>query len=173
MQLELYNVLKTQLETLTEFKNFGLWNNQFEREKENVSFNYPCCFVEFTNIEYSDYLNGVQDCRMDVNIHLGFKSYKTEDLDFLDLKQIANEKLQGFSSTLTPYNTKLLRRSEIESYDHGNVQEYVLSYHLSGKDYSVSTLPSIDADITTLIINDVIKLYGIDYWEIETEFIIS
>lgn len=145
MQKELYIALKARIETLASLKIVGLWNNQFERENENVPFGYPCVFIEFTNIEYRDFLKGVQDFQMDVSLHLGFESYKTEDIDILQLKQDLHFVVHTFQQG---YNTKLLRRSEVQNFDHTNIQEYILTYHCSGKDYFVDT--DVLATVNTL-----------------------
>jgi len=148
MQLEFYNALKTKIQTLTALKFVGLWDNQFERENENVPFGYPCCFIEFTDITYYDYLKGVQKYDMTVNLHLGFESYKNEDTDILQLKQSLHNIVHTFQAD---FNTKMLRRSEIQNFDHTNIQEYILSYETSGKDYFVTT--EVETTINTLILN--------------------
>ena len=74
MQKQLYIALKALLEAITGIQYVALWNNQFDSENENVSFNYPCTFVEFSNIGYAELLKGSQTVTMDVNIHLGFES---------------------------------------------------------------------------------------------------
>ncbi len=155
MQLELYNALKLQIETLTSLKYVALWNNQFVRENENVSFGYPCVFIEFTNINYTDQTKGVQSYEMDVNLHLGFESYKTEDTDILTLKQDLNAKVHAFSAVGAPMNTRILRRSEAQNFDHDNIQEYIITYKVSGKDFLVNTLPSTDATVTILKLNNI------------------
>lgn len=162
MQLELYNALKTQIETLTSLKYVALWNNQFERENVNVPFNYPCCFIEFADFQYSEYLKGVQMYTGTVRLHLGFKSSKTEDTAILTLKQDLNAKVFFFQSG---YNTKLLRRSETQNFDHENVQEYIIDYAVSGKDYTKdltndlveADIDTLDATVTPYIDNDIIK----------------
>jgi len=151
MQLALYNAIKAKIETLTALKYVALWNNQFEREDVNVSFGYPCCFIEFADINYEDYLNGMQNVQMTVNLHLGFESYKTEDTDILTLKQNLNALIHTMS---TPGNTKLLRRSEIQNFDHTNIQEYIIGYNVTGLDQLVLTLPTTLADVDTLITNN-------------------
>jgi hypothetical protein len=148
MQLEYYTALKARVETLTALKKVGLWDNQFEREPVNVPFLYPCCWIEFTDIVYSDYLKGVQKYDMIVNFHLGFESFKTEDIEILQLKQDLHNVVHTFQSD---YNTKLLRRGEVQNFDHTNIQEYILSYETSGKDYF--TDPLVPAQIDTLILN--------------------
>jgi len=150
MQLALYNALKTRLEAVTALKYVALWNNQFEREDVNVSFNYPCAFIEFTDISYVDDLQLRQRCSMTVNIHVGFESYKTEDTSILTLKQTINLALHGKS---LPNITKMLRRSETQNFDHTNIQEYIIGYEITGLDVESVNLPTTEAQIDTLDLN--------------------
>jgi hypothetical protein len=153
MQLEVYTAIKAQLTTYKAalgLKFIGLWNNQFEREDVNVSIDYPCALIEFVNSDYEDLLNGVQRYEMDVNIHIGFKSFKNEDTSVLTLKQNINAKLHTFSSATSLYETRLLRRGESQNFDHNDIQDYIITYKVTGKDFSVSNLPQTEADIDTL-----------------------
>jgi hypothetical protein len=150
MQLSIYNDLKQRISTLAALKYVALWNNQFEREDVNVPFGYPCCFIEFADTSYVDDLNLRQRGTLQVNIHLGFESYKTEDTDILQLKQDLNELIHGWS---TPNNTKFLRRSETQNFDHTNIQDYIISYQVTGLDLSSLNLPTVDADVNTLVLN--------------------
>lgn len=150
MQLAIYNDLKQRISTLAALKYVALWNNQFEREDVNVPFGYPCCFIEFADTTYVDDLNLRQRGTLQINIHLGFESYKTEDTDILQLKQDLNELIHGWS---TPNNTKFLRRSETQNFDHTNIQDYIISYQVTGLDISSVNLPTIDANVNTLVLN--------------------
>ena len=150
MQLSIYNDLKQRISTLAALKYVALWNNQFEREDVNVPFNYPCCFIEFADTSYVDDLNLRQRGLLQINIHLGFESYKTEDTDILQLKQDLNELIHGWS---TPNNTKFLRRSETQNFDHTNIQDYIISYQVTGLDLSSLNLPTTDANVNTLVLN--------------------
>lgn len=150
MQLALYNELKARIETLPKMKYVRLWNNQFEREDVNVSFNYPCCFIEFSDINYIDDLNGRQRVNMTVNLHIGFESYKTEDTDILQLKQDVNALVHFWS---TENNTKFLRRSEMQNFDHTNIQEYIISYGVTGFDVSIMNLPTTEVYVSNLDTN--------------------
>lgn len=151
MQLAIYNALKARIETLTALKYVALWNNQFEREDVNVSFNYPCCFIEFADAQYIDNLNGQQQGTMTINLHLGFESYKTEDTEILQLKQDLNTLIHGWS---TPYNSRFLRTMEIQSYDHPNVQDFIITYRMQGFDYSAMNAPTTEAQVDTLVTNN-------------------
>jgi hypothetical protein len=150
MQLSIYNDLKQRISTLAALKYVALWNNQFEREDVNVPFGYPCCFIEFADTSYVDDLNLRQRGTLQINIHLGFESYKTEDTDILQLKQDLNELIHGWS---TPNNTKFLRRSETQNFDHTNIQDYIISYQVTGLDITSVNLPTVDADVNTLVLN--------------------
>lgn len=151
MQLAIYNALKARISTLQSLKYVALWNNQFEREDVNVPFNYPCCFIEFPAADYIENLQGQQQGTMTISLHLGFESYKTEDTDILQLKQDLNQLVHGWS---TPYNSRFLRRSEVQSNDHTNVQEFIITYTMQGFDYSASSAPTTEALVATLITNN-------------------
>jgi hypothetical protein len=151
MQLAIYNQLKARISTLQSLKYVALWNNQYERENENVAFGYPNCFIEFPAADYIENLQGQQQGTMTIALHLGFESYKTEDTDILQLKQDLNSLIHGWS---TPYNSKFLRRSEVQSNDHTNIQEFIITYTMQGFDYSASSLPTTLADVNTLITNN-------------------
>lgn len=151
MQLAIYNALKARISTLQSLKYVALWNNQFEREDVNVPFNYPCCFIEFPAADYIENLQGQQQGTMTIALHLGFESYKTEDTDILQLKQDLNQLVHGWS---TPYNSRFLRRSEVQSADHTNVQEFIITYTMQGFDYSASSQPTTEANVNTLITNN-------------------
>ena len=151
MQLQIYNALKARISTLQSLRYVALWNNQFEREDVNVPFNYPCCFIEFPAADYIENLQGQQQGTMTIALHLGFESYKTEDTDILQLKQDLNQLVHGWS---TPYNSKFLRRSEVQSADHTNIQEFIITYTMQGFDYSASSQPTTEANVNTLITNN-------------------
>jgi hypothetical protein len=151
MQLAIYNALKARISTLQSLKYVALWNNQFEREDVNVPFNYPCCFIEFPAADYIENLQGQQQGTMTIALHLGFESYKTEDTDILQLKQDLNQLVHGWS---TPYNSRFLRRSEVQSNDHTNIQEFIITYTMQGFDYSASSAPTTEANVNTLITNN-------------------
>ncbi len=151
MQLAIYNQLKARISTLQSLKYVALWNNQYEREDVNVAFGYPNCFIEFPAADYIENLQGQQQGTMTIALHLGFESYKTEDTDILQLKQDLNQLIHGWS---TPYNSKFLRRSEVQSNDHTNIQEFIITYTMQGFDYSASSLPTTEADVNTLITNN-------------------
>ncbi len=148
MQLDFYNALKAKIQTLVGVGTVGLWNNQFSRDDVNVPVLYPCVFIEFLDWTYRDFLQGSQEYEGTTRLHLGFETYLTEDTSILQLKQDLHLLVHYFQQG---YNTKMLRRNETQNFDHDNVQDYIIDYYVSGKDFTTNKLPTIDATITTLI----------------------
>jgi hypothetical protein len=57
----------------------------------------------------------------------------------------------------------MLRRGETQNFDHTNVQEYIISYLVTGNDISAMNLPTETATIDTLdiTIDPIITNYSI------------
>jgi hypothetical protein len=154
VELNLYIAIKAEIEAkLPEIKTVRLFNNQFENENVENPFLYPCCFLQFTPLEFKDYANGVQQFNMNVTTHLGFESFKDEDTDILRLKQDLYNVVQRFRNTEF---SRLLRVAERPNYNHSNIQVYETDYLTSGKDFTKDTRPSklvtITGNVTTTIV---------------------
>lgn len=152
----LYTELRTELESITGIKYVRLWNNQFERENINEAFQFPCALIEFEPSACRDLLNGVQQYDFIVCIHLGFESYKTEDIDILDLKQSVFTKLGNFNSATNMFSI-LSRESDTQNFDHDNIQDYQIRFKVTGKDFDGDTRPNTSATVTTLTTNGTIQ----------------
>jgi len=142
MNVDIYTGIKNKLVEITDLKTVALFNNQFERSNNNSpeqndeqAFLYPCAFIEFSDILYTDMQKWAQQFTATLRIHLGFESYKNEDLDVLTLKQSIYQKLQGFQPSDS--TGMLMRRSEEPNYDHNNIQVYIITFAFSGKDWDV------------------------------------
>ena len=149
---DLYTEIRTELEAITGIKYVRLWNNQFERENVNEAFQFPCCLIEFEPTECRDLLNGVQQYDFIVCIHLGFESYKTEDIDILDLKQQVFIKLGNFLSTTNMFSI-FSRESETQNFDHDNIQDYQIRFKVTGKDFDGDTRPNTPVTVAVLTTN--------------------
>ena len=150
----LYSEIRTKLESITDFKYVRMWNNQFERENENEAFLYPCAFIEFEEVETTDLLNNIQHFEVTLAIHIGFESYLTEDLTIFDLKQKVYETLGAFTSA-SGFFIKFKWISDKQNFDHDNIQEYVMTFKVTGKEFSIDRInPSIVGYITDITINE-------------------
>lgn len=135
-QLVVYNKLKEVLSQVQGLKTVGLWNNQFERENVENAFLYPCCFIEFNNENFSGLTQGVQQFDSIITLHLGFESYKDEDVFILQLKQDVYKAIHTLQCGVSA--SKLLRVDERQNFDHDNVQDYQTDYKTTIKDADAS-----------------------------------
>lgn len=164
MEKELYINLRKQIEYyLPEIKYVRLWNNQFNKSngsgsdgRSQVAFDYPCVFIEFHDANFRDWSLGIQEFDLECTLHLGFKSFETEDLEILELK----EKLYWVVQRFQQGNfARFSRRAEIWDVDHDNVSVLKMQFHTYGKDdyryvFAGSTLDSITgATITETIVS--------------------
>lgn len=156
MEKELYIALKQEIERdLPEIKTVKLYNNQFENESTENAFLYPCCLLQFQANGFKELSQGVQQFDMTVTTHLGFESYKDEDVDILRLKQDLFKVVNRFRNE---YFSRLLRVDERPNYNHSNVQVYETDYKTTGKDFTddirpsktVTAIPVVTPSITTL-----------------------
>jgi hypothetical protein len=150
MQLELYQALKKHIETeIPELKTVKLFNNQIVNDNKEVAFNYPCVLIEFKPSGYTDMSLGQQECDMIVTLHLGFKSFETEDIDILRLKQDLYKVVYWFEEGNW---AKLARREERPNYDHDDVQVFEIDYQTHGIDFTADKRPKLQRIITPQLV---------------------
>ena len=114
-----YNEIKTKLETeVPELENVRLYNSQFDNENVETAFNYPVAFIEFSAIDYVDSSQQLQDINIEMTVHVGFKSYEDESVDFWDVLQNIFVSLNQYSTTTID---PLVRIREVHDLDHNNV----------------------------------------------------
>lgn len=161
MNKDIYDGLVARLTAnVLELKTIRLFNNQFnhsnnEDQRDEQALLYPCCLIEFSEIEYQTQTQLIQSYTGIVRLHIGFESYKLEDTDILALKQKVYKNVHGFQvSTLKTFG-KFLRLRETMDTDHDNIMVYIQEYQLSGKDTDFSSAdtnvivsPPIELEIT-------------------------
>ncbi|MCD6017273.1 MAG: hypothetical protein K0S53_394 [Bacteroidetes bacterium] len=145
MELELFVALKNEIATKLgdKIKHIALWNNQFYHsnvELDEQAFDYPCVFLEFSQSNFRNLSQGVQQFDITISTHLGFVSFKTDDVEILTIKQELYSVIQRFRNE---YFDKLTRVSDRPDYDHDNVQVFVTEYTTTGKDYTKDIRPSV------------------------------
>ncbi len=147
MNTNLYNGIVTRLQAkVPELKTIKLFNDQFNHSNSDVNENndeqaflYPCCFLEFTEIEYTTATSLLQSFTGILRLHIGFESYKNEELDMFALKQKIYKALQGFQVSDVNIFGKLTRLRETTDTEHNNIYIYIQEYQISGKDADFST----------------------------------
>ena len=149
MEKELYIALKQEIEReLPEIKTVRLYNNQFENESTENAFLYPCCFLQFQANGFKELSQGVQQFDMTVTTHLGFESYKDEDVDILRLKQDLYKVVNRFRNE---YFSRLSRVDERPNYNHSIIQVYETDYKTTGKDFTDDIRPNKDVTATPVV----------------------
>jgi hypothetical protein len=151
MEKELYTALKAEIQSkIPRIKTVGLFNNQFTHSngeqkegRDQNPFLYPACYIQFDygSATFQDYSQGVQHIdSVNVITHLGFESYKNEDLEILQIKQDLFKVIHRFRNE---YFAALTRISEEADYNHSNIQVYKTIYRTSGKDFTADIRPTI------------------------------
>lgn len=147
-QLVIFNELKTQLAAIAGIKHVALWNNQIDNEPKEAAFGYPCLFIQFTNDNFVDLANGVQQFDSVITLHLGFESYLDEDASILTLKDLVYATVHKTQSATT--TSELLRVGEEQNFDHSNVQLYEIEFKTTIKDFGADTRPTNSQSVNTL-----------------------
>ena len=157
IKLDLTDLSFTKTDNSTErIKTVALWRNQIERENTEIPFLYPAVFIEFLTSNYMESSSKVyQMLDMTVRLHICFETYKTEDLDVLNLTQAVYSKMQ-----LAQYGTSgaMKRRNEEQNFDHSNIQDFIQDYDIGkAHDYAADARNTTEATVTdaTIILTKV------------------
>lgn len=151
-QVTFYQALKASIDALVDgngdplIKTCLLWNNQLPYNAENESFEFPCVFIEFAQLESVDLQAGVMmyDCTM--RFHIGFENYQLQDLSMFAIKDSID---YAITNTL-PVNSEvatgsagwipLTKYREIHDSDDSSVYIYLMEYGNRLMDLNTSKL---------------------------------
>lgn len=150
------------LDKVPEVKHVLLFNNQFDRDTEEEAFTYPCVFIEFLQLIHSGVASNQQKSDIQIRLHVGYESLKTEDLGLLDLVQSVHLAVQGFSGQLF---SGLQRIEERQDIDHDNVQVWQIDYETNLTDCVTDpkanlksfTIANLEIDKDLDIDNDIVR----------------
>ncbi|MDR1381777.1 MAG: hypothetical protein LBJ47_09920 [Tannerella sp.] len=137
---QLYLDIKTRLQSVVDadgnrvFRHFDMWNRQPQFTQEQTGFDFPAIFVEFTPMVWSTLGNRVQECELNVRLHIvtewhadtaDYSPTEQRALEFLDIADRMVCALQNFA---TPYMNSWMRSRSIIDHDHdtlvNNIEEY-------------------------------------------------
>lgn len=126
--LNLYNDIKTAIQTdVPEIKTVRLFNNQYTNENVESSLPWSNVLIEFQTIEWNSKPGGLQSGTITVNLHIGFKSLKDEDVDFFTITQKVFLALDGLAKM---EYSPLKRISEIQDTDHDGFFVWQQTYRI-------------------------------------------
>jgi hypothetical protein len=126
-KLDLYDNIKARItELVPEIKTVRLFNNQFEKEKTENAFDYPCLFVEFMSLPWETKSKGLQEAAAVIRLHLGFESLETEEREIFSLAEKVHQNIQKHSAA--DLFTNLTRINEMPDGDHDAVIVWLIDY---------------------------------------------
>jgi len=170
-KLELFKAVETAIKAIvdsdgnTVVKEFGLWNNQFDHEREETSFNFPAVFLEFASLPWElSKINPIKSGELGnivkeqkggpgvIVIHCGFSYMRDNEQAFEDLEpklELIYFAIQGLQGEL--FNP-LQRIDERQDVEHNRVQDWQMDFSsiLTQCGEEDSSLIKIDADTLTL-----------------------
>lgn len=142
-KLDIFKAVKAAIiKDAPQIRTFGFWNNQFEHEPEEIAFNYPCVFLEFSSIPWTK--SQVQAPKntsrgnvkkqqkgegMVVVLHIGFAPLKNVDLSFeLDLDPVLDCVYFAVEGLNGEFFSPMLRSAEKQDVDHGRVIDWQMDF---------------------------------------------
>lgn len=120
-----FDVKKIVLEK-TAIEHFAMFNSQFDNMEEEDTFLFPCCFMEFIEINYTTKAKGLQEGAFTFRLHFGFESLDDEQLEMFDITDDAHQNLQGiFKENLYSGFERVFESQDV---NHDNVKVWVVDY---------------------------------------------
>lgn len=113
----IFTDLKSRIETLSQIKTVGLFNNQFANENQEKPFQYPAVFIEFSDISFESENQGIKKIKLETTLHVGIRQL-VEDLELFDIVQAVSGVVEGFTPD---YATPYVKVREVHDVDHDNV----------------------------------------------------
>jgi len=155
-KLNLYNDLVARISSeVVGFNSIGHFYNQF---KHGVSITYPCCFIDYSKIDWSDQQMGVQAGRHTITLYIGLDGTTTDAAVFALIDDM-HEALHLYEED---YFTPFVRQEERQNTEYNNVILWEIDFETTVYDEAAHikkalveatvglgiTLPSVTATIT-------------------------
>lgn len=142
-KLDIFKAVKEAIiKDAPQIRTFGFWNNQFDHEPEEIAFNFPAVFLEFSTIPWTASQvqigktlsrgNVVKQQKGDgivVVLHIGFTPLKDVDLSFeLDLDPVLDCVYFAVQGLNGDFFSPMLRNAERQDIDHGRVIDWQMDF---------------------------------------------
>jgi hypothetical protein len=164
-----FDALKKNIQFyLPAVKTIALYNNQFARSngtgkdgRKEKAFNYPAVFLEYHNFEYRQLSMGIMEFDFQMTTHFGYKSFLTDDEDFLNQTENLYWTCQRFQEGSF---SRLMKYTEVYDTDHDDIIIVKTTYKAYGKDFNRFVYnPDILSSITGVSTTFNIELTGDTY----------
>ena len=141
-KLELFNDIVTELEKISEVETIQLWNSQLANENEEIPFNFPAVFIEFSELAWTS--TNLKPSRLGTQgnvtkeqegeggliiLHIAFSRLENETISFPIIDPVIDKvyfAIQGLKRK--ERYTSLLRVSELQDTDHGRVIDWQMGF---------------------------------------------
>jgi hypothetical protein len=170
VKLNIWNAVKaklTELKTAKSINHFAIWNNQINQELNEIPFEFPAVFMEFTEMSWktgiepertTQYNKQMSEDNWIVSFHICFENYEAETSSF----EINDPKMDIIIEALQllpidQFATNLIRINEVQDTEHGNVIHWIVSFATAVQETfandTVTDATSGDPTKLSLIIN--------------------
>jgi len=143
----IYTDLKSRIETLSQIKTVGLFNNQFANENQEKPFIYPAVFIEFSDIVFESENQGIKKIKLETTLHVGMRQL-VEDLELFDIVQAVSAIVDGYT---TDYSTPFIKVREVHDVDHDNVLVWNIIFTTTVTDENSSRFNNLITTTPTMI----------------------
>ncbi len=143
----IYTDLKSRIETLSQIKTVGLFNNQFANENQEKPFAYPAVFIEFSDILFETENQGIKKIKLETTLHVGQRQL-VEDLELFDIIQAVSAVVDGYTPD---YSTPYVKVREVHDVDHDNVLVWDIVFVSTVTDENSSRFNDLTITTPTMI----------------------
>ena len=137
-----YEAIRARIESeCPDVAHVRVWNNQLAlmEAREQLAFNFPADFIEFTENEYSQLGEGIQECNGLITLHICDNFYNGDDIEenlqIFDIKTDVFKALNDWKST-TARTSPFMRVNEAQDTEHSNVYHFIQTYAVRWQDAS-------------------------------------
>ena len=178
-KLDIFNDIVTELDKIKEIETKAIWNNQFDNETEETSFNYPVVFIEFATIPWD--VTSLRPPRLGsegnkrkeqkapgtiITLHIGFSKLEDQTQSFIENDPLLDKVYFAIQDLTGDFYTPLLRVAERQDTDHDRVIDWQMDFttqmsQCGELDTSLTEIPGstldLDVGIVLDIDNDIIR----------------
>lgn len=146
-KLDIFNDIVTKIEAIVDtdsvkvINTVELWNSQLENEGEEIPFNFPAVFIEFSLIPWtstnqqSPTNSGTGDIVAEqkgidslVTLHIAFSQLENETVSFPLISPIIDEVYFAVHKLSGDFYSQLLRVEERQDTDHDRVIDWQMDF---------------------------------------------
>lgn len=165
-KLDIFNDIVTEVNKITEIETVELWNSQIDNEEDEIPFNFPAVFIEFSLIPWTttnqrpptigtqgDIQGEQKGLNALITIHIAFSQLEDETVSFPIISPIIDKVYFAIQKLSGDFYSALLRVEERQDTDHERVIDWQMDFlttlfQCGEKDSSLTQIPGGTVDLT-------------------------